>query len=60
MTDDLRKTGREDDTRINVHQDYELQYWNKKLGVTREQLKDAVRIVGPLVRDVKKYLGIST
>lgn len=60
MADDLTKTGKADDSRINIHQDYELQYWSRTLGVTPERLREAVRAVGPMVRDVKRHLGIYT
>lgn len=58
MPDDLTKTGKADDSRINIHQDHEVQYWTRKLGVTAERLREAVRLVGPMVRDVKRHLGI--
>jgi hypothetical protein len=60
MPDDLTKTGRADDARINIHEDYEVRYWSQKLGVTHDQLKEAVRAAGPMVRDVKRHLGIHT
>ena len=58
MADNLNKTGRADDTRINIHQDHELRYWSRRLGTTAEQLRSAVRAVGPMVKDVKRHLGI--
>jgi hypothetical protein len=54
MPDDKSKTGKADDIRINVNQDYELRDWSKKLNVTPERLRDAVERVGPMVKDVKK------
>jgi hypothetical protein len=59
MADDKSKTGWQDDTRINVNQDYELRYWSDKFGVTHDKLKEAVKAVGPYVSKVKKYLGVS-
>jgi hypothetical protein len=59
MPDDLRKTGPEDDARINIHQTHELADWCKTLGVTTDRLRAAVAAVGPMVRDVKRYLGLS-
>jgi hypothetical protein len=38
MADDLKKTGRQDDERINAEQDHELGYWAEKLGVSRGYL----------------------
>lgn len=57
MSDDLKNTGKQDDIRINVNQDHEVSYWTKELGVSEAKLREAVKAVGPLVKDVKKYLG---
>jgi Protein of unknown function (DUF3606) len=57
MPDDLRKTGKADDTRIDVEQDHELSYWSKELGVSREQLRQAVQQAGPMVKDVRRHLN---
>lgn len=54
MADDLSKTGKGDDSRINVTQDHELSYWTKKLNVNPQRLKDAVKAVGPILKDVEK------
>jgi hypothetical protein len=56
MADDLRQTGRRDDERINVDQDHELSYWNSKLGVSRDQLREAVAKVGPMREAVERHL----
>lgn len=57
MPDDKSETGKPDDLRINVNEDYEVRDWTKKLNTTPEKLKDAVKKVGPMVSDVKKELG---
>lgn len=57
MADDLKNTGKGDDIRINVNQDHEVAYWTKTLGVTEAKLREAVKEVGVLVKDVKRYLG---
>lgn len=57
MADDLKRTGRQDDERINVEQEHELGYWAEKLGVSREQLRKAVQAAGPVVKDVQRHLG---
>ena len=54
--DNKAKTGKADDTRINVNESYELQYWSEKMNVSRERLKEAVAAVGPSVDAVKEYL----
>ncbi len=55
--DDKNQTGKADDSRINVNEDYELQYWSDKFGVSRERLREAVEVAGTSVEKVKSYLG---
>jgi hypothetical protein len=57
MADDTAKRDYRDRDRINVHEDYELRYWTKELGVTPEKLKQTVEKVGVMVTDVGKALG---
>ncbi|MCK7555035.1 DUF3606 domain-containing protein [Chitinophaga sedimenti] len=57
MGDNLNNAGKQDDIRINVNESWELRDWCIKLGVTPERLREAVKAVGPLVRDVKAYLA---
>lgn len=57
MADDLRNTGKQDDQRINVEQQHEVQYWSEKFGVTPGQLREAVEKAGPMAADVRKELG---
>lgn len=57
MSDDKKNTGSPDRDRINVNEDYELQYWTKELGVTPDELRAAVKAVGPTSSAVRKHLG---
>lgn len=57
MTDNLSNRGPQDQNRINTSEEWELRYWTKEFGVTEEQLKAAVKAVGPMVVDVRKHLG---
>ncbi|CUJ69847.1 Protein of uncharacterised function (DUF3606) [Achromobacter sp. 2789STDY5608633] len=57
MSDDLTQRGPQDRTRINVNEPHELRYWTKALGVTEEQLKQAVNQVGVSVDQVKSHFG---
>jgi hypothetical protein len=56
MSDNLSKRGGQDRTRINVSQSYELRDWAHKLGVSKEDLKAAVKAVGDQAADVERYL----
>ena len=42
--------------RVNVHEDYEVQYWCGKFGCTPDQLKVAVKKVGVIAKDVEAEL----
>ncbi|KAB0523741.1 DUF3606 domain-containing protein [Xanthomonas cissicola] len=55
--DDKKNAGSPDRDRINVNEDYELQYWTKALGVSAEELRAAVKAVGPTAAAVRKHLG---
>lgn len=56
MGDDKTKTGPADASRINVHEDYEVEYWTKKFGVSAAKLKEAVKAVGVMAKDVEAWL----
>lgn len=40
-----------------MNEDYEVRYWTQKWNVSREELADAVRSAGVMVKDVAKKLG---
>jgi Protein of unknown function (DUF3606) len=56
MADDKTKIA-QDRRRIDVHQDYELDYWTQKFGVSKDELKAAVQRVGTMSDDVARDLG---
>jgi Protein of unknown function (DUF3606) len=57
MVDDKTIRGPADCTRVNTHKDYEVKYWSKKFGVTPDELRAAVKAVGPVAEDVAAILG---
>jgi hypothetical protein len=57
MTYHRSKIGKGDDTRINVGQTHEINYWTRQLNTSPDRLKKAVAAVGPLAKDVKKWLN---
>ncbi len=56
MADNKNTVGKPDRDRISLSEDYEVQDWSKKYGVTPEQLREAVKQVGPMASDVEAYL----
>jgi hypothetical protein len=57
MADDRSNPGRGDRRRVNVNQDYEVDYWSQKFYVSPERLEEAVRKVGPMVSDIQRELA---
>jgi hypothetical protein len=46
MADNKSKKGGRDRARINLSEDYEVRYWSKKFGITKQELKAAVQNAG--------------
>ena len=57
MADDKTKTGSPDSDLINTSENYEVEYWSKKFGVSPEELKSAVKAVGNSASAVRKHLN---
>lgn len=57
MSDDLKNRGPLDRLQINVHEEHEVLYWTKELGVSREDLQRAVNAVGVMAAAVRTYLN---
>ena len=45
-----------DYARINILSEDHITFWTKHLKVTEQQLRNAIFICGPVVKDVKQYL----
>ncbi|MBR4323022.1 DUF3606 domain-containing protein [Treponema sp.] len=56
MPDDLTKKHPQDSSKINLSQQWEIDYWTKILHTTEAKLRIAVSKVGSYVSDVKEYL----
>jgi hypothetical protein len=56
MSDNKENRGPTDRSRVNVHEDYQLNYWSEKFGVSHDRLKKVVGKVGVMVVDVEKEL----
>ena len=57
MADDTTKRGGQDRKRINLNEEYEVQYWSKKWGITADELRSAVQRYGNMADDVARGLG---
>jgi hypothetical protein len=57
MADDPSKRGPSDRARINVNQDYEVEYWCRKLGITPHELRLLVQQHGTSAEKIREVLG---
>jgi hypothetical protein len=57
MSDDKSKRGQPDRSFINMDASYEVKYWTRHLGVSRDELQGAIDKVGNAAAAVRKQLG---
>jgi hypothetical protein len=58
MPDDKKKTQPQDPNYVNTSQEWEMDYWSKKWGKSKEQIKACVNRVGNRTIDVARCLGV--
>lgn len=56
MSDDKTLRGPQDRSRIAMGEDYEVEYWTSKFGVSRDRLQQAIDAVGNGVDTVEAHL----
>jgi 3-oxoacyl-[acyl-carrier-protein] synthase III len=56
--DNLTKKDQRDRSKINMHEDFEVKYWIKELGVSKDELQRTVDKVGNSAAAVRKELGL--
>jgi hypothetical protein len=59
MADDLTDRGAADRRRINLQEEWELNYWTKELNSTESEIREAIDEVGDQADSVRKYLSDS-
>lgn len=57
VMDNLTKKDQRDRSKINMHEDFEVKYWTKELGVSKEELQKTVNKVGNSASAVRKELS---
>jgi hypothetical protein len=55
--DNLSKRDTPDRSKINTHESWEVKYWTRELGVSKEELKKVVDKVGNSAATVRKELA---
>jgi hypothetical protein len=56
MADDKTKRAPQDAKLISLKEDYEVEYWTKKFGISRERLAEVVKKVGDSAERVGEEL----
>jgi hypothetical protein len=56
MLEDRLNRTKADDEKISIQQTQEVNYWTKQLKSDPDKLRKAVAAVGPMVKDVRKWL----
>jgi Protein of unknown function (DUF3606) len=56
--DNLTRKDHPDRSKINMHEDFEVRYWTKELGVSRDELQRTVDKVGNSAAAVRKEIGL--
>jgi len=57
MLDDRLRRGQPDRSKINMNEDYEVRYWIKHLGISKQELAKVVEKVGNSAAAIRKELG---
>lgn len=57
MADDKQEVGSPDRDRISLSEDYEIRSWTQSLGVSEQELREAVDAVGNSADAVRVYLS---
>lgn len=57
MSDNRNDRGPQDATRVNLTEDYEVQYWTNRFGVSEDRLRSAVDKVGVSVAALAEELN---
>jgi len=59
MEHDAATQGERSQDRVSLDDERDVQYWTKRLGVTKEKLQRAVERAGPALASVEEYLDRS-
>jgi hypothetical protein len=54
--DNKNNVGAPDRDRININENYEVEYWTKTLGISADELKKAVKSAGTSADAVRQHL----
>jgi hypothetical protein len=53
----MKRISNSDEIKINIDEQWELEWWPWRLGISRKELISAVKSVGPDLNQVKKYIS---
>lgn len=56
MSDERSRRGPRDRTQVELEEEADVRYWTEELGVTEEELRNAVHTAGIQIDDVRQHL----
>lgn len=60
MSDSTQNRGEPDRSRISLSQEHEVRYWTKELGVSEQELRNALAVTGSnSATRIREYLRMS-
>lgn len=59
MTDNTKLRGEPDRSLISMSEPYEVEYWTKRFGCTKQRLQQAVNAVGNSAAKVEAWLKVN-
>lgn len=55
--EDNKKAGKPQEDKINLNEEYEVQYWASRLHISQKQLKQTLESIGAnYINDIEQYL----
>jgi hypothetical protein len=57
MSDDLQNRGPQDRSRISLSEPWEVKYWTKELGLSKEELERVLKTAGNSTDAVRQHLS---
>ncbi|WP_343631163.1 DUF3606 domain-containing protein [Fluviicola sp.] len=57
MADNLNDRGNPDRNFINLNEEWEVAYWTKELGVSENDIAEAIQVVGNSAEKVRAHLN---
>jgi hypothetical protein len=58
MSNSLKEKNSPEPVQLDMHDATMMAFWSKELNIPAERIQAAIKAVGPLITDVKRYLQV--